>query len=211
MEFIEKHTLCRSNICFLRNYRPSLHDCFPANNRRRQSNKDSGNRLAGFLNRLWTARFFARAFLGLSSLTEVCQCPTGSKRGLYPDWRGVPSPRRTQRTPLNSCGPGYLLRVIGAFSFAKNLKINISAAALEIASLGRNISKLALVLANNYNHHMKKIYLYAITDYDYLKDITGNSNCPNARSIASRHISLTTSTFLTQGELRSIIERIKKI
>lgn len=56
-----------------------------------------------------------------------------------------------------------------------------------------------------------QIYLYAITDYDYLKDILANNNYPNARSIAKRHISLTTSTFLSHGELRSIIERIKKI
>jgi dTDP-4-amino-4,6-dideoxygalactose transaminase len=55
------------------------------------------------------------------------------------------------------------------------------------------------------------IYLSAITDYDYLKDITGAEACPNGRLIAKNHITLTTSHFLTKKDICSITERIKKI
>jgi len=56
-----------------------------------------------------------------------------------------------------------------------------------------------------------QIYASAITDYDYMKDIVGNKVCPNARYLAERHITLTTSTFLKKESLDSIIETIKKL
>ncbi|MCX5695467.1 MAG: aminotransferase class I/II-fold pyridoxal phosphate-dependent enzyme [Candidatus Omnitrophica bacterium] len=55
------------------------------------------------------------------------------------------------------------------------------------------------------------IYLAAITDYAYLKDMVGDAVYPNARAIAKNHITLTTSRFLTQKDICSLIERIKKI
>ena len=58
---------------------------------------------------------------------------------------------------------------------------------------------------------ISRIYLAAITDYDYLKSIVGNQPSPNARSIARNHITLSTSTFLKPKELSSVIEKIKKI
>lgn len=56
-----------------------------------------------------------------------------------------------------------------------------------------------------------QIYASAITDYDYMKDIVGNKVCPNARYLAERHITLTTSTFLKNKDLDSIMEIIKKL
>lgn len=55
------------------------------------------------------------------------------------------------------------------------------------------------------------IYLTAITDYDYLKDIIQYRDAPNARYLAQRHITLTTSTFLRKTDLDYIAGRIKKI
>ncbi|MFA5063648.1 MAG: DegT/DnrJ/EryC1/StrS aminotransferase family protein [Candidatus Omnitrophota bacterium] len=58
---------------------------------------------------------------------------------------------------------------------------------------------------------ISQIYLSAITDYGYLKDIVGNETCPNARSIAKSHITLTTSTFLSKKEIFCVIEKVRKI
>ena len=58
---------------------------------------------------------------------------------------------------------------------------------------------------------VSQIYLSAITDYDYLKDITGGKASPNARTIAKRHLTLSTSTFLSQRDVASVIEKIRKI
>ncbi len=64
---------------------------------------------------------------------------------------------------------------------------------------------------NNCGLGVSLIYLSAITDYLYLKEITGNSECPNAKSIAKSHITLTTSTYLSPKDISSLIERIKKV
>jgi perosamine synthetase len=56
-----------------------------------------------------------------------------------------------------------------------------------------------------------QIYASAITDYEYLKGTVEYRNCPNARSLAQKHITLTTSTFLKNRELNSIVNRIKNI
>ena len=56
-----------------------------------------------------------------------------------------------------------------------------------------------------------QIYASAITDYDYMKDIVGNKVCPNARYLAERQITLTTTTFLKKKDLHSIVEIIKRL
>lgn len=56
-----------------------------------------------------------------------------------------------------------------------------------------------------------QIYASAITDYDYMKDIVGNKVCPNARYLAEREITLTTSTFLTKKDLNSVVGIIKNL
>jgi dTDP-4-amino-4,6-dideoxygalactose transaminase len=54
-----------------------------------------------------------------------------------------------------------------------------------------------------------QIYAMAITDYDYLKGMVKNKDCPNARSLAQNHITLTTSTFLRNKDLNSVLDIIK--
>jgi len=56
-----------------------------------------------------------------------------------------------------------------------------------------------------------QVYALAITDYDYLKGIVENTDCPNARYLAENHITLTTSTFLKDRELNSVIGIIRNI
>ncbi len=58
---------------------------------------------------------------------------------------------------------------------------------------------------------ISQIYLSAITDYDYLKSTVGAQDCPNARFIAKHHLTLSTSAFLTQKEIFSVIEKIKNL
>lgn len=54
------------------------------------------------------------------------------------------------------------------------------------------------------------IYALAIADYDYLKDIVADRNCSNARYIAEREITLSTSTFLESNDLDFIIKILEK-
>ncbi len=56
-----------------------------------------------------------------------------------------------------------------------------------------------------------QVYAQAITDYDYLKDIVGNHDSPNARYLAEREISLTTSTFLKEEDIDSVVGIIKSL
>jgi len=58
---------------------------------------------------------------------------------------------------------------------------------------------------------VSQIYESAITDYAYLKGIIGDSDCPNARSLAEREITLTTSTFLKKEDLNSVVGMIKRL
>lgn len=56
---------------------------------------------------------------------------------------------------------------------------------------------------------VSQIYELAITDYGYLKDIFKDSPAPNARNIAARHLTLTTSSFLTENDILRIVNNIK--
>lgn len=56
-----------------------------------------------------------------------------------------------------------------------------------------------------------QIYALAITDYDYLKGIVENKDCPNARSLAQNHITLTTSAFLKNKQFNSVLGLLKNI
>lgn len=56
-----------------------------------------------------------------------------------------------------------------------------------------------------------QIYAMAITDYDYLKRIVKNTDSPNGRFIAQNHITLTTSTFLKDKDLNSVIDTVRNI
>ncbi len=56
-----------------------------------------------------------------------------------------------------------------------------------------------------------QIYAAAITDYDYLKDIIEDTPCPNARNIAKRHITLSTSSFLKPDDTKLLINTVKQL
>ncbi len=58
---------------------------------------------------------------------------------------------------------------------------------------------------------VSQVYQSAITDYGYLKSCLTASDPVNARSIAQRHISLTTSAFLKDEEIDLIVERIRDL
>jgi len=60
-----------------------------------------------------------------------------------------------------------------------------------------------------YGLGVSQIYALAITDYEYLKEIVGNTACPNARHIAQNHITLSTSTFLRNKDLISVVKIIR--
>ena len=56
-----------------------------------------------------------------------------------------------------------------------------------------------------------RIYAKAICDYDYLSGIIApDKNCLNARQVARRHITISTSIFLDDRDLVNIVERLKR-
>ncbi len=71
--------------------------------------------------------------------------------------------------------------------------------------------KKALILFKESGLGVSRIYLKAITDYRYLEKIYSPLASPNARSIAARHITLSTSTFLSKADQETIIDNLKKI
>lgn len=58
---------------------------------------------------------------------------------------------------------------------------------------------------------VSQVYLRAITDYAYLKDIVPNADCAHARLIAEKTITLSTSTFLNNADLDNIIKKLKQL
>jgi len=73
--------------------------------------------------------------------------------------------------------------------------------------------KRDLVLYNfgNSGLGISQVYLHAITDYAYLKDVIPAADCPNSRLLADRTITLSTNSFLKETDLENIIEKLKKI
>jgi dTDP-4-amino-4,6-dideoxygalactose transaminase len=53
-------------------------------------------------------------------------------------------------------------------------------------------------------------YACAITDYDYLKETIPQSPCPNAKDIAARHLTISTSTFLKNRDLETVINKLRE-
>ena len=65
--------------------------------------------------------------------------------------------------------------------------------------------EVALKRFENSGLGVSQIYACVITDYDYLKPILPDRPCPNARYLAEREITLSTSTFLKEEDLDSIL------
>jgi len=53
------------------------------------------------------------------------------------------------------------------------------------------------------------IYLNAITDYAYLKDIVPETACPNAKTLARSHLSLSTSIFMDKKSIDRVLELLQ--
>jgi len=58
---------------------------------------------------------------------------------------------------------------------------------------------------------VSQVYLKAIQDYAYLKGVIPENECPGARLIAERTITLSTSCFLKEKDLLEITRRLKEI
>jgi len=55
------------------------------------------------------------------------------------------------------------------------------------------------------------VYMHAITDYGYLKNIVPPADCPNSRAFAEKTMTLTTSCFLKPEEQKNIVKKLKGI
>jgi perosamine synthetase len=71
--------------------------------------------------------------------------------------------------------------------------------------------KKALALFKESGLGVSRIYLRAITDYRYLDKLYSPQSSPNAKSIAARHITLSTNTFLNKAEQNKIITILKRL
>jgi len=69
----------------------------------------------------------------------------------------------------------------------------------------------ALKLLRKLGLGASEIYAMAITDYDYLKDITAGQSAPAARHLAQHHLTLSTSSFLRQSEIDIIVKIIRSL
>lgn len=49
------------------------------------------------------------------------------------------------------------------------------------------------------------IYAFAINDYEYLKDVVPEKDCPHARSLAAREITLSTNRFMSPQDLEKVV------
>lgn len=69
----------------------------------------------------------------------------------------------------------------------------------------------ALNLFKNSGLGISQVYLRAITDYTYLKNIIPNTECPNSRKLSENTITLSTSEFLKESDLKNIIKNLSKL
>ncbi|MCX5710872.1 MAG: DegT/DnrJ/EryC1/StrS family aminotransferase, partial [Candidatus Omnitrophica bacterium] len=58
---------------------------------------------------------------------------------------------------------------------------------------------------------ISQIYEYALPDYDYLKNILPGQTAANARSLAARHITLSTNSQLKVCELEKVVAKIREL
>ncbi|MDP2044173.1 MAG: DegT/DnrJ/EryC1/StrS family aminotransferase, partial [Candidatus Omnitrophota bacterium] len=67
---------------------------------------------------------------------------------------------------------------------------------------------------NIFNHSglgVSQVYLHAITDYAYLKDIIPDADCAHAQALSEKTITLSTSSFLKKTDLENIIKKLKTL
>ncbi len=69
----------------------------------------------------------------------------------------------------------------------------------------------ALNIFKNSGLGVSQVYLRAITDYVYLKEIVPEADCAHARLLAEKTITLSTSTFLNNADLSNVIRKLKQL
>lgn len=69
----------------------------------------------------------------------------------------------------------------------------------------------ALDLFKNSGMGISQVYLYSITDYVYLKNIVPNTDCPHSRQLSEKTITLSTSSFLKDADLKKIVRKLKQL
>lgn len=69
----------------------------------------------------------------------------------------------------------------------------------------------ALRVLEKSGHGGSFIYALAIGDYGYLKNIVSDRNCSNARYLSVRTITLSTSTFLEDADVRSVVKLLRSL
>jgi dTDP-4-amino-4,6-dideoxygalactose transaminase len=69
----------------------------------------------------------------------------------------------------------------------------------------------ALKIFGNTEFGASIVYAMAIADYDYLNHIVPDRNCSNARYMTDRALTLSTSTFLKDNDLNSIVNIIENL
>lgn len=73
------------------------------------------------------------------------------------------------------------------------------------------LKQKALKALKNSGLGVSQIYLCTITDYDYLKPLLPNRVFPDARYLAERELTLSTSIFLSEQDLDSVLDRLGKL
>ncbi len=68
----------------------------------------------------------------------------------------------------------------------------------------------ALDFFRNSGLGISQIYLRAITDYAYLKNIVPDTDCPNSRGLCEKTITLSTNGFLKESDLKNILNKLKE-
>lgn len=69
----------------------------------------------------------------------------------------------------------------------------------------------ALKIFDKFGLGASQVYALAIADYEYLKDIVADRNCTNARWLAERELTLSTSTFLDDADLNLIVDIVENL
>ena len=80
---------------------------------------------------------------------------------------------------------------------------------LVLSSLGKRDKTLKTLIGSGLG--ASQIYMSAITDYEYLKSMIKDSDSPNARDLAEKHLTLSTNSFLTNKDASSIIKGLKRL
>ncbi|MDD5595410.1 MAG: DegT/DnrJ/EryC1/StrS family aminotransferase [Candidatus Omnitrophica bacterium] len=70
---------------------------------------------------------------------------------------------------------------------------------------------LCLDIFRNSGLGISQVYLQAITDYAYLKNIVPDAPCPNSRQLSKKTITLSTNSFLKEADLGNILKKLKAI